>query len=74
MVHKLGLKVETEDKTYPAGYNNLLRMVGRIKLDEILALNTAFCKMYYEEMKDIPAFKAELKRLYEFKKQRELNK
>lgn len=73
-VHKLGLKVDTEDKTYPSTYNNLLRMIGRIKLDEILALNTAFCKKYYEQMKDIPAFKTELKRLYEFKKESDLNK
>lgn len=69
--HTLGLKIETEDRGYPDDYNNLLRMLGRIKLDEILALNTAFCKKYYEQMKDIPAFKAELKRLYEFKKQKD---
>ncbi len=66
--HKLGLKVEPEDRTYPPAYNDLLRMVSRIKLDEILALNTAFCKKYYEQMKDIPAFKAEVKRIYQFKK------
>lgn len=66
--HKLGLFVEPEDRHYHPSYNDLLRMISRIKLDEILALNTAFCKKYYEQMKDIPAFKAEVKRIYEFKK------
>lgn len=65
--HRLGTTVETEDKSFPPSYNLLLRMIGRIKLEEILAMNTAFCKKYYEIMKAIPEYKTEIKRLYEFK-------
>ena len=65
--HKLGLKVDSENKKYSTDYNLLVRMLDRLHLDEIAALNTNFCKAYYQQMKDYPAFAEEIKKLSKFK-------
>lgn len=47
--HKLG-GIEKESRIYPADYNLLLRMVDRLRLEEIAALNYYFCKKYETQM------------------------
>src|SRR4030095_11893765 len=37
--HKLGLMIDTESKNYSTDYNLLLRMLGRLRLDEITDIN-----------------------------------
>ena len=47
--HKLG-DMEKEARNYPADYNLLLRMVDRLRLDEIASINFYFCKKYESQM------------------------
>jgi len=61
--HRVGLTIDLENKVYPDDYNLLLRMLSRLKLDEIASLNYYFCKQYFEQMKDYPNFRDELKKL-----------
>jgi hypothetical protein len=58
--HKLGNTVDTEAKGYSEDYNLLLRMLSRLRLEEIAALNSAFCNEYAAIMKDFPGFEKEL--------------
>jgi len=58
--HKLGLTVEIEDKGYPEDYNLLLRMLSRLRLEEIASLNYYFCSHRLPEMKDYPGFEEEM--------------
>jgi len=58
--HKLGLMIDAEDKTYPEEYNLLLRMLSRIRLDELAALNYSFCNQHYALMKSYPGFETEM--------------
>ncbi len=58
--HKLGLTVDIEGKGYPEEYNLLLRMLGRLRLDEIASLNYYFCNQRLPEMKDYPGFGEEM--------------
>jgi hypothetical protein len=67
--HKLGLAVEPEDRKYNNDYNLLLRMLSRLRLDEITNLNYYFCKRHYEQMKEYPGFSEEVKKIQEQKKQ-----
>jgi Zn-dependent protease with chaperone function len=65
--HKLGLAVDTENKGYTEDYNLLLRMLSRLKLDEIAGLNYNFCRQYYPLIKDDKVFTEEMnmaKKLY----------
>ena len=57
--HKLGLTIETESKNYPEDYNLLLRMLGQLRLDEIVNLNYHFCKQYGPLMQDYAGFEEE---------------
>ncbi len=58
--HKLGTAVDTESKSFPEDYNLLLRMLERIRLDEMAGLNYAFCNEHAAVMKDFPGFDKEL--------------
>ncbi|MGZ5222425.1 MAG: M48 family metallopeptidase, partial [Chitinophagaceae bacterium] len=60
--HQLGQKLDTENKSYPEEYNLLLRMLGRLRLDEIADLNYHFGKQYEMTMKGYSAFEKELKK------------
>jgi Zn-dependent protease with chaperone function len=60
--HKLGLAVDTENKNYPEDYNQLLRMLAKLRLEEIAALNYNFCKQRQEEMKNFAGFAEQMKR------------
>lgn len=56
--HKLG-DIEKESKNYPADYNLLLRMVDRLKLEEIAAINYYFCSKYESQMTGYDGFAEE---------------
>jgi Zn-dependent protease with chaperone function len=65
--HTLGLMIDLENKVYPNDYNLLLRMLNRLRLEEIAALNYYFCKEYYEQMKNYPDFVEEMKKIQKIK-------
>jgi hypothetical protein len=65
--HKLGSKIDTESKTYPEEYNSLLRMLDRLKLDEIASLNYSFCKQYASLMKGYEGFEEQMNRAKKLK-------
>ena len=66
--HKLGAVIDLEGKEYPAQYNLLLRMLKRLRLDEIAAINQHFCKKYAATMKDNPDFAKESTKAYQLNK------
>jgi hypothetical protein len=57
--HKLGLVVDSESKFYPDDYNDLLRMLGKLRLDEIGNLDYYFCRKYADQMKGYNLFEQE---------------
>ena len=65
--HKLGSKIDAENKTYPEEYNNLLRMLGRLRLDEIASLNYNFCKQYVSQMKGYEGFEEQMNKAKKLK-------
>ena len=65
--HTLGLAVETENRKLPADYNLLLRMISRLKLDEIASLNYFFCRHYRDEMTGYAGFEEEMNTAQRFK-------
>lgn len=50
--HKAGLLLDTENKFYVDDYNQLLRMLNRIRLDEMAQLTKAFCNRYLLSLKN----------------------
>lgn len=65
--HKLGSKIDTENKSYPEEYNNLLRMLGRLRLDEIANLNYNFCRQYVLQMKGYEGFEEQMNKAKKLK-------
>ena len=65
--HKLGSKIDAENKTYPEEYNNLLRMLGRLRLDELAGLNYNFCKQYASLMKGYEGFEEQMNKTQKLK-------
>jgi hypothetical protein len=61
--HKLGLAIETESKGNASDYNLLLRMLSRLRLDEIADLNYFFCKKYADQAKNYPGFEIEMNKV-----------
>lgn len=59
-VHKLGNKIDTEDATYSSEYNELLRFLGRVRLEELANINYYFCKKYEPVMTGYPGFDKEI--------------
>ena len=57
--HKLGLMTDTENRSYTADYNNLLRMLSRLRLEELANIDYFFCKKYAEQMKNYTVFEKE---------------
>jgi hypothetical protein len=57
--HRLGAMTEGETRGYQQDYNLLLRMISRLKLDEIASLSYQFCKQYKEQMSDYIGFEEE---------------
>ncbi len=58
--HKLGTTREMETKGFPEDYNLLLRLLDRLRLDELANLNYYFCKQYESLMKGYPGFDQEM--------------
>ncbi|MBC7947134.1 MAG: M48 family metalloprotease [Chitinophagaceae bacterium] len=58
--HKLGQAIDKENKMYTADYNLLLRLLDRIRLEEIANLNYALCNTYAEKMKGDAKFNEEM--------------
>lgn len=50
--HKAGLLLDNENKFYADDYNQLLRLLNRIRLDELAQLTTAFCDRYLSPLKE----------------------
>lgn len=65
--HKLGSKIDTENKSYPEEYNNLLRMLGRLRLEEIANLNYNFCRQYVSQMKGYEGFEEQMNKAKKLK-------
>jgi len=57
--HRLGAMTEGETRGYKQDYNLLLRMISRLKLDEIASLSYQFCKQYKTQMSDYIGFEEE---------------
>jgi Zn-dependent protease with chaperone function len=58
--HRLGLTIDMENKRFPGDYNLLLRLLAKLRLDEIAAINYYFCRRYQEQMKDYTGFAEEM--------------
>ncbi|WP_164972737.1 M48 family metallopeptidase [Lacibacter luteus] len=50
--HKAGLLIDTENNFYSKDYNELLRMLNRIRLDEMAQVTIAFCNRYLLPIKE----------------------
>lgn len=59
--HQLGTKIDSEKSIYPGDYNLLLRMLDKIRLEEIASLNFHFYKQYEPAMNGYTGFE-ELKK------------
>lgn len=58
--HTLGNITEKETRGYPADYNALLRMIDRLRLDEVAAICYHFASFYKKEAAAYPSFDKEL--------------
>jgi hypothetical protein len=67
--HKLGLTVATESKGYPEDYNLLLRMLDRIRLEELASMNYSFCNKHVPNMEGYAGFEEEMNKAKKLKKQ-----
>jgi len=57
--HKLGIITDKETRGYPADYNILLRMLDRLRLEEIANINYNFCMQHKAEMSVYTGFNNE---------------
>jgi len=67
--HKVGIVAGKETRGYPADYNLLLRMLDRLKLDEIANLSYNFCMQYKAQMSLYFGFDEELNKAIKQKAQ-----
>jgi Peptidase family M48 len=65
--HSVGNLLNRESRTLPENYNLLLRMLDRLRLDEIAALNYYFCQQHQSQMKGYAGFKEEMNKAVKFK-------
>lgn len=65
--HELGLVLDTESRYFRDDYNLLLRMLYRLRLNEVAELNEQFCNFYSEKMKDYEGFPAEYGQAIQYK-------
>ncbi len=54
--HEIGSSVDKEGDEWSEGYNQLLRMLSRIRLDELAQLNFQFCRTYVAQARSYPGF------------------
>ncbi|HMK18987.1 MAG TPA: M48 family metalloprotease [Chitinophagaceae bacterium] len=67
--HKLGIITEKETRGYPTDYNILLRMLDRLKLEEIANINYNFCMEHKAEMSIYEGFNDEFNKAVKQKSQ-----
>ena len=67
--HKLGLITDKETRGYPADYNILLRMLDRLRLEEIANINYNFCMEHKAEMSVYTGFNDEFNKAIKQKSQ-----
>jgi hypothetical protein len=60
--HMLGIMTDKESRGLPEDYNLLLRMLDKLKLDEIANLNYNFCMKYKGELSLYEGFNEELQK------------
>ncbi|MBI3137587.1 MAG: M48 family metalloprotease [Sphingobacteriales bacterium] len=65
--HRFGLVTVKENRVNSANYNLLLRMLDRVRLDELAALAYYFCSQFRQEMAGYTAFETEWKKAQENK-------
>lgn len=58
--HKLGTITEKETRGYPEDYNLLLRMIDKLRLDEVAAICYHFASLHKKEATGYPGFDKEL--------------
>jgi len=58
--HTIGNMFSAESRWFPADYNLLLRMLSRLRLEEIAALNYYFCSQYKDQMAGYDGFGEEM--------------
>ncbi|MEP7376638.1 MAG: M48 family metalloprotease [Chitinophagaceae bacterium] len=66
--HQLGTKIDAVSKSYPDEYNQLLRMLDQLRLDEIANVNYYFCKQYESLMKGYAGFDEEMNKVKQLRK------
>jgi Zn-dependent protease with chaperone function len=57
--HQFGLYVEKENRVNLQNYNQLLRLLDRLRLNELAGLNYFFCRQYEAQMAGYTAFESE---------------
>jgi len=67
--HKLGIITDKETRGYPADYNILLRMLDRLRLEEIANINYNFCMEHKAEMSVYVGFNDEFNKAVKQKSQ-----
>ena len=67
--HKLGIITDKETRGYPADYNILLRMLDRLRLEEIANINYNFCMEHNAEMSGYTGFNDEFNKAVKQKSQ-----
>jgi hypothetical protein len=67
--HRLGMITDKETRGFPADYNILLRMLDKLKLEEIASINYNFCAQYKGEMSAYTGFKEEFAKAVKQKSQ-----
>lgn len=65
--HMLGLTVDKETRGYPADYNLVLRMLDRLRLDELANLDYYFAKKYRERLAGYNEFTNEMRKAEKIK-------
>lgn len=58
--HTLGNITDKETRGYPADYNELLRMIDKLRLDEVAAISYQFATLHKNEAAAYPGFNKEL--------------
>jgi hypothetical protein len=67
--HKLGIITDKETRGYLADYNILLRMLDRLRLEDIANINYNFCMQHKREMSGYTGFNDEFNKAVKQKSQ-----
>lgn len=69
--HELGLFINTEYRGFSEEYNNVLRMLSRLRLNEVAELNVNFCTFYQDKMNGYAGFEEQLELAKKYQKESE---